>query len=96
MTTSPQSPLPPGRAYPDQTRSYTPAADRQPVRVTGTLRTKPGIWRIAWGVCLGLFLYSLIAALIGIGLLLLAGVSLNDEVDRLSTLGAATSTLVRT
>ena len=96
MTTSPQGPLPPGRAYPDQTRTYAPAVDRQPVRVTGTLRTKPGIWRIAWGVCLGLFLYSLIVAVISLALLLLAGVSINDEVDKLNTLGGTATSQVGT
>ena len=52
---------------------------QQPARITGVVRTRPGVWRIAWGVCLGLFLFSLIAAAIAVAVGLALGATVTED-----------------
>ena len=60
--------------------------ERQPARITGVVRTRPGVWRIAWGVCLGLFLFSVISAAIGLAVALALGASLSSDGLKLDSL----------
>jgi hypothetical protein len=69
-TNPPSSPLPGYQSY-----------ERQPARITGVVRTKPGVWRIAWGVCLGLFLFTAISSLIVLALALVLGATVGSGFD---------------
>ena len=78
MSASPSSGIP-----------YGPYDRQAPARITGVVRTRPGVWRIAWGVCLGLFLFSLISAAIGFAVALALGASVSSDGIQLNSLGAA-------
>lgn len=58
---------------------YTPYDRQPPARITGVVRTRPGVWRIAWGVCLGLILFTLICAAVAIALALALGATVNRD-----------------
>jgi hypothetical protein len=68
--------VPPGNPV----TQYSGYDRQQPARITGVVRTRPGVWRIAWGVCLGMFLFAVIATAIVVAVGLTLGVSLNDDI----------------
>ena len=67
---------------------YGPYDRQPPARITGVVRTRPGVWRIAWGVCLGLFLFSLICAAVGIAVALALGATVDSNGIELKSLSA--------
>lgn len=74
---------------------YEPYERQPPARITGVVRTRPGVWRIAWGVCLGLFLFSLISAAIGFAVALALGATVSSHGIDLNSLGPAVVTPIR-